>query len=1011
MPVRFLSDAQREQLSGFPAELEPESLDRFFTLSGPDLAEVRRRHGDENRLGWSLQLCGLRMLGFCPDDVTTAPPSAVRFVARQLGVDPGVLDGYGSRAQTRTDHVNQVKAHLGFCSATNADLEDARDWLAAEALVQDRPVVLFRLVCERLHELRLVRPGLSVIEQSLVGAAREAARKETAARVAHLATPERCRSLDGLLQVDPELGAARATWLRRLAVQASPPAMHDEMDKVVFLRGLGAGEWDLGTLPAKRVAALARWAQTASNQALAQSAPERRYPALLAFGAERLVEVTDELVDLFGKLLADTNAKARLRLGEYQKSVAGAANDKVLLLAQIARLLLDPGLPDEERLGALFDAVPRDRLAAALADCERIARPAGNSHVDLLGDHYSRLRQCMPRFLEVLTFCSHRHDDELLEGIDVLKELNRTRRRNMPPDAPLAFVPRAWMPFVLSGEDKVSRRFWELALLWRLRDGLRSGDVWVEGSRRYADPETYLLTGSAWADLRDDYCRAVERPRAGRDRIAQLGRELDQEAASFASMLGRGEGPARLEGDRLVVGRDTSDDQPESVKRVKGLLAEVFPLVELTEVLIAMDGATGFSGRLLHAAGASSRSPAMLVHLYAAILAQATNLGPVAMARSSGLSYDQVAHATAWYLRHETLTAAIDDVVNYHHHLPATALWGDGTFASSDGQRFPVQVKAANAGALPRYFGFGRGLSVLTSVTDHYATFGTKVIPASAREGLFALDEIFALRDRDSELAIAGHTTDTAGFTDLLFGVYDVVGLGFSPRIRDLADQRLWRLDDTALPDLVAPLMVNRVNVELIAAHWDDLLRLGASIHEGAVLPSLLLTKLQAFPRQNALARALQEHGRLVKTLFILRYLQRPEMRRRVGGQLNKGENLNGLRETVNFAHGGAIRHRQLVDQVAQALCLTLVVNCIAAFNAGLLPSAVEALRAAGFEADDADVAHVGPTITEHISVHGRYYYDLDRPPKGLRPAPARRLEPQPRPSTASRRPARAQRD
>ena len=85
--------------------------------------------------------------------------------------------------------------------------------------------------------------------------------------------------------------------------------------------------------------------------------------------------------------------------------------------------------------------------------------------------------------------------------------------------------------------------------------------------------------------------------------------------------------------------------------------------------------------------------------------------------------------------------------------------------------------------------------------------------------------------------------------------------------------------------------------------------------------------------------------------------------------------------------------------------------NCIAAFNAGLLPSAVEALRAAGFEVDDADVAHVGPTVTEHISVHGRYYYDLDRLPKGLRPTPARRLEPQPRPSTANRRSTRAQRD
>ena len=67
------------------------------------------------------------------------------------------------------------------------------------------------------------------------------------APAAHLATPERCRSLDGLLQVDPELGAARATRLRRLAVQASPPAMHDEMDKVGFLRGLGAASCRAGS--------------------------------------------------------------------------------------------------------------------------------------------------------------------------------------------------------------------------------------------------------------------------------------------------------------------------------------------------------------------------------------------------------------------------------------------------------------------------------------------------------------------------------------------------------------------------------------------------------------------------------------------------------------------------------------------------------------------------------------------------------------------------------------------
>jgi hypothetical protein len=103
-------------------ELGGEALDRFFTLSGAVVAEVRQRRGEGNRLGWSLLLCGLWMLGFCLDDVTTVSAVAVWFVARQLGVDPGVLAGYGKRAQTRTDHVNQVKALLGFRSPTSAGL-------------------------------------------------------------------------------------------------------------------------------------------------------------------------------------------------------------------------------------------------------------------------------------------------------------------------------------------------------------------------------------------------------------------------------------------------------------------------------------------------------------------------------------------------------------------------------------------------------------------------------------------------------------------------------------------------------------------------------------------------------------------------------------------------------------------------------------------------------------------------------------------------------------------------
>ena len=222
MPVRFLSDAQRDQLSGFPAELDAEALERFFTFGKADLTDIRCRHGDGNRLGWALQLCGLRMLGFCPDDVTTAPAEAVRFAARQLGVDPGVLGGYGVRRQARTDHVTQVKSYLGFASPTAIEMDAVRSWLAGDALAQDRPIVLFHLACQRFYDLRLVRPGLTVIEQSLVGAAREGARHETAARVLHLCTPEWCRALDGRSRQGRGLGGRRGRRATPVG-SATPP--------------------------------------------------------------------------------------------------------------------------------------------------------------------------------------------------------------------------------------------------------------------------------------------------------------------------------------------------------------------------------------------------------------------------------------------------------------------------------------------------------------------------------------------------------------------------------------------------------------------------------------------------------------------------------------------------------------------------------------------------------------------------------------------------------------------
>lgn len=281
------------------------------------------------------------------------------------------------------------------------------------------------------------------------------------------------------------------------------------------------------------------------------------------------------------------------------------------------------------------------------------------------------------------------------------------------------------------------------------------------------------------------------------------------------------------------------------------------------------DGWTGFSSRLTHAGGSEPRSADHAAHLYAAIVAQATNLGLVAMARvGEGLSYRQLAWCTDWYLREETLKAANDALVNYHHRLPLAQAWGGGTMSSSDGQRFPVPVSSVNATALPRYFGLGRGVAMYTHTSDQHSQYGTKVVPATVRDATYVLDEIL---DNHTELPILEHTTDTAGFTEMVFALFDLLGLQFAPRIRDLGRQRLYRLGPIAQPGPAATLLEGTARRQLIEDHWDDLLRVAGSLKLGWVTASLLISRLQASPRQSALARALQEYGRVVKTLFVLR--------------------------------------------------------------------------------------------------------------------------------------------
>jgi hypothetical protein len=198
--------------------------------------------------------------------------------------------------------------------------------------------------------------------------------------------------------------------------------------------------------------------------------------------------------------------------------------------------------------------------------------------------------------------------------------------------------------------------------------------------------------------------------------------------------------------------------------------------------------------------------------------------------------------------------------------------------------------------------------------------FWIDVVNCTMREATYVLD---CLLYQDAP-EIKELYTDTAGYTDLVFGLFTLLGFRFAPRLRDLPDQTLYRTRKGFDYGVLMPTLKKDIRVDLIVQHWDDLNRIAASLKDGLIRPSLLISKLQAKQQQNPIQQALQELGRIAKTLHILEYVDDPALRRRVLIGLNKGEHLHSLARNLAFGRQGRFHDRGYEAQLNRASALSL---------------------------------------------------------------------------------------
>lgn len=1032
VPVEFLTDEQAAAYGRFVEEPTRPELERFFFLDDVDRDLIALRRTTAHQLGFAVQMCTVRYVGrFLVDDPLDVPWAVIEHLAAQLQVeDASVVKRYSERAKTAYEHAWEIRDAYGYHAFEDTEwgrkfraFLHGRAWTGAEG-----PVALFNQTVGWLRRHRVLLPGVSVLAKQ-VASVRQVAEKRlyaTVAGAARRADASLSADLVALLGVPEGRRISELERLRRPPTRTTGASLAKALERVDEISAFRLGRVKLDKVPPNRLATLAR-VGLGSKAPILERTPEPKRTALLTSVVRHLeASAIDDALDLFSVLMqvklisAARRATdrdwlaARPRMAKSARMLDGVFR----LWSEQLDLLTESGADLDA--GAMWRALeaeigPREEVMAASALLGELIGPADEEAEAemrrLLATRYNTVRPFLSLLGESPALGAASGGKRILEAVKRLPALARRKVKAkplLPREIDAKLVTAAWKKAVYSNpelpEGAVDRDAYVVCVLEQLFRALNRRDVFASPSNRWADPRARLLDGKQWEAVSEGVLHGlsldepVEEHLAGRvralDAAWQLMAERLEEAGQDAKLSFEVQPNGRL---KLNVDRLGALGESESLKWLRKTTAKMLPKIDLPDLLFEVDSWTGFLDAFVHLGDGRTRMEDLKTSLIALLVSEACNIGytPVIDADDEALTRARLVHVDQYYLRAETIAAANAKLIEAQGRVPIVEHWGEGLLASVDGLRFVVPKRTINAGPSPKYYHFKRGITWLNAVNDQVAGIGQMVVPGTPRDSLHILDTLLNL---DAGVKPDMVATDNASYSDMVFGLFSLLGYNFSPRFRDLADQRFWRAElpgvETGGYGPLEPLACNKVNLNKVITHWPDMLRVVGSLVTGQVRAYDLLRMFGRGGRPTPLGTAFAEYGRIAKTLHLLRVVDPVDdtYRRQMNRQLTVQESRHKLARDICHGKRGQIMQAYKTGQEDQLGALGLVLNAAVLWTTRYLDAAVAELRTLPAEERehdvlDQDVARVSPLKHANLNVLGRYSFRASTPVDGgLRP-------------------------
>lgn len=971
--LRILDNQEIKDLYERP-HFTPEEQHQFFSISADEREAMEQLHSIKSRLYFLLQLGYFRArYQFFAFDLDTVSQDIVYLQKRYF--PSSEMGDIGKATRLKQQHMILELCNYRLCDDKHRIVLRSRAQEAAR--ISSKPIYILRELLHHLHEARIVAPsysslqdivgwGLSREQERLSGLINNRLHKNDAAMIEEMLDDP--SGLHEITQIKRQPKDFRLSQIKREIERGYQIAPLYSLAQRLLL--------DLGISNESIIyyASLVDYYTVYKLKRLGRSIT---YLYLLCFLFHRYQRLHDNLINcLIHNVKRYSNqAKEAAKERIYASRVEG--NENLRQAAAVLKLFTDDTIaestPFREVRAKAFSLLDRHRIEAVanhISTEVRIDETAFQwDHIDTLVHQFKlHLR---PLVLK-LDFAAVSPNDPLIEAVRFLKTMFRQQKPlSIAKGFPGAFINEGLRRYIYGKEGLLPDRY-EFLVYRQLRNGLESGDIFCRDSVRFRSFEDDLLDERQWKQkhvlIEQTGLSVLNQPIEAH--LAQLEEELDARICEVNQRI------ASQENDQIKI---TGRSRRWKLARMQGresINHPVFDALRQTDigrVLHFIDQDTHFLECFDHVLGRYVKKDADKQVIVAALIAWGTNMGLGRMGQISDVGYQRLATCSDNLIRLETLQAANDAVSNATAALPLFRHYDiDAFHSSSDGQRFETRIHTFNARHSRKYFGLKKGIIVYSLVANH-VPINAEIIGANEHESHYVFDLLF---NNTTKLQPEVHSTDTHGTNEVNFALLHLFGYQFAPRYKDIYDRVSTGLYGFKHPSqyenvldeqmLIKP--IRKLNTRLIIEEWDNIKRIAVSLALKTTRQSIIVGKLSAHARKNKTKRALWEYDNLIRSLYLLDYVDSSVLRRNVEQALNRGENYHQLRRAVSYANFGKLRFHTEYEQKLWGECSRLITNCVIYYNAVILSHL--------WARNQNNALLVSPVAWQHINFYGRYEFD-----------------------------------